>query len=512
MKKTLLLALMLLVTASSFAVEEVEINGLWYFVVTKAKEAEVIQYKNDIKYSGNIVIPEIVEYNGVTCSVTSIGSGAFSGCTNLTSVSIPSTVTSIESYAFSRCSSLISVHISDLEAWCNIAFFDYTSNPLSFAQQLFLNGEEIKDLMIPSSATNIGNFAFYDCKGLTSVTIPNSVTSVGSNAFYGCSGLTSLAIGNGVTDIGNNTFCNCSSLNSVTIPNSVTSIGDCAFANCIALTTVKIPNNVTSMEAKVFYGCTGLTSVTISNSVTRIGSNAFQNCSGLTSITIPNSVTTIGNGAFSGCSSLTTIAIGNGIKDILYMAFANCPELTDVYCYADNVPSTNGNAFDGSYIRYATLHVPTASIDAYKATEPWSYFKTFVGLNGTLPDTPQPEIPKCATPTMAIKDGKLVFDCETEGVEYNCTITAADAKKLTGKEIDLAMTYKISVYASKADYEDSDIVTQEIKLFNGMRGDVNEDGVIDVADVVGVVNIILEKGDADASRTREKLRENGFVF
>jgi hypothetical protein len=68
------------------------------------------------------------------------------------------------------------------------------------------------------------------------------------------------------------------------------------------------------------------------------------------------------------------------------------------------------------------------------------------------------------------------------------------------------------VFASKAGYDDSDTVTQEIKLFNGLRGDVNEDGVIDVADVVGVVNIILEKGDVDASRTREKLRENGFIF
>ena len=104
-----------------------------------------------------------------------------------------------------------------------------------------------------------------------------------------------------VIGIGNEAFKDCSGLTSVTIPNSVTSIGNYAFSGCSGLTSVTIPNSVTSIYNYAFSGCSGLTSVTIPNSVTSIGNYAFQDCSSLTSITIPNSVTTIRGYAFSGC-------------------------------------------------------------------------------------------------------------------------------------------------------------------------------------------------------------------
>ena len=110
--------------------------------------------------------------------------------------------------------------------------------------------------------------------------------------------------------------------------------------------------------------------------VTTISSGAFSGCTGLTSVTIPNSVTSIENAAFSGCSSLTTVFIGSGVETI-DAAFVNCQELTEVYCYAKNVPTTNSDAFKGSYVGYATLCVPSESMTAYKATAPWSGFGTF---------------------------------------------------------------------------------------------------------------------------------------
>ncbi len=109
-KQILLLALLLSVTSSAFA-EEAEINGLWYELVSKAKEAKVIKYKNDVNYKGDIVIPETVEYNGANYSVTSIGDNAFSYCSGLTSVTIPNSVTSIRDYTFWGCSDMTSITI-----------------------------------------------------------------------------------------------------------------------------------------------------------------------------------------------------------------------------------------------------------------------------------------------------------------------------------------------------------------------------------------------------------------
>jgi uncharacterized repeat protein (TIGR02543 family) len=189
--------------------------------------------------------------------VYTIGGSVFGNHISLTTVTIGNSVTSIGTNAFSNCSDLTSVYISDLAAWCNISFSNYYSNPLHYADHLYLNNNEITDLVIPNSVTSIKNYAFHGCDGLTSVTIPNSVTSIGHYAFYSCSGLTS-----------------------VTIPNSVTSIGYAAFSG------------------------TGLTSVTIPNSVTSIGERGFRECSRLTSVTIGNGVTSIGNNAFEFCSSL----------------------------------------------------------------------------------------------------------------------------------------------------------------------------------------------------------------
>ena len=143
-------------------------------------------------------------------SVTGIGYSAFEGCEGLTSVTIPNSVTIIREGAFRNCSCINKVIVKDIAAWCGIKFGDSDSNPLTFAKHLYSNEDtEITNLVIPNSATYIGNYAFSGCSGLTSVTIPNSVTSIGNSAFYGCYGLTSVTIPNSVTSIGNSAFFNC---------------------------------------------------------------------------------------------------------------------------------------------------------------------------------------------------------------------------------------------------------------------------------------------------------------
>ena len=226
-------------------------------------------------------------------------------------------------------------------------YSDEYSGSINIPSSVFFNGKTY-------SVTSIGASVFRGCRGLTSVTIPNSVTSIGEYAFRECSGLTSVTIGNSVTSIGSSAFYGCRGLTSIEIPNSVTSIGVSAFDGCSGLTRVNI--NCDSIGSW-FERNMSMKEVVIGDSVTSIGEHAFYNCSGLTSVIIGNSVESIGNSAFRGCS-----------------------KITDVYCYAEKVPSTESSAFGGSYVEYATLHVPAESIEDYKATEPWSGFGKIVAL------------------------------------------------------------------------------------------------------------------------------------
>jgi hypothetical protein len=174
------------------------------------------------------------------------------------------------------------------------------------------------------------------------------------------------------------------------------------------------------------------------------------------------------------------VTIGSSVKSIGEEAFANCSELLDVYCYAEKVPSTKSNAFDGSYPEYITLHVPDASVESYKATAPWSGFGKIVGLSGEEPEQPEvPEVEKCATPVVTYAEGKLSFSCETEGAEFVTDITDSDIKKYYDAEIELSATYNIEVFATKANYENSDTVS--VALVWVENGNVDEEtGIISV--------------------------------
>ena len=179
----------------------------------------------------------------------------------------------------------------------------------------------------------IGESAFEDCSGLTSITLPSGVTSIGESAFSGCRGLTSITLPSGVTSIGKSVFSGCRGLTSVTLPSGVTSIGESAFKDCSGLTSITLPSGVTSIGKSVFRGCCGLTSITLPSVVTSIGESAFENCSGLTNITLPFGVTSIGESAFKGCGGLTSLTIHSDVTEISYSAFWGCTGLKDFSFY-----------------------------------------------------------------------------------------------------------------------------------------------------------------------------------
>jgi len=189
-------------------------------------------------------------------SVTSIADYAFFG-SSITDITIPNSVTSIGIGAFFGCGSLANIIVDK-----NNSVYDSRNNCnaiIETATNKLIKG--CKNTIIPNSVTSIGDGAFNECSGLTSIVIPNNVTSIGVSAFSGCSGLASVAI-----------------------PNSVTSIGGGAFYRCSGLTSITISNSVTNIEEGTFYGCSGLTSVTIGNSVTSIGESAFNGCSNIVSV------------------------------------------------------------------------------------------------------------------------------------------------------------------------------------------------------------------------------------
>ena len=347
----------------------------------------------------------------------------------------------------------------------------------------------------------IEDYAFSGCSDLAQVSIGNSVTSIGNSAFADCYRLTDLSIGDSVKSIGEDAFISCIRLKSVKIPNSVTTIGEGTFSYCSDLTNLSIGNSVKSIGDYAFFHCTCLTSVTIPNNVSSIGSYAFAICDSLKDVTIGNGVTSIGEGAFNYCNNLTMLTIGDGIKSIEKNAFAYCGNLLDVYCWAEKVPNTISSAFDSSYIDFATLHVSASSIAAYQEVEPWKNFGTIKALSEETP-----EVPKCITPTISYVDGKLTFDCETEGVEYVSHIELPSSFDSNSYEVRVPTTYKVMVYATKDGYENSDIATKLINVrgTSAKKGDVNEDGQVNGTDIQEVINIIVNGDDEDEDIKLEK--------
>ena len=298
---------------------------------------------------------------------------AFYMCNSLEEINIPETLETIGSYAFSSCSRLSRVNISNLDAWCGINFADEGANPLYFAQTLVVDGESVKDLLLPEDIRVINKYTFVGCTSLESVTIPASVAVIDKSAFGYCSGLTHVNAPSlehwfdiDFKDEFANPLCS----------------GTHLFIGGEELTRLVVPETVTAIGDNAFTGCVGLTDVAIGDQVTAVGNRAFSCCGNLANVTMGDGVKSVGERAFAGCESLKTVAMGRGIESIATKAFTQSMSITDITCKAQTPPALGAkDCFPLIVYKSAAVNVPNASLEAYGAASFWNQFKHLNGVS-----------------------------------------------------------------------------------------------------------------------------------
>lgn len=315
--RSALAAILMLLLPTAASGYDFAVDGIYYNITDGL--ATVTNNGSTGCYSGDVVIPQEVTYQGLTYPVTAIGRSAFM-LSSLTHITLPNTITSIGDNAFAKCSNLA-------------------------------------DIDLPSSLKDIGSYAFTMCDRFISVTIPDSVTTIADYAFYACTGLKTLTIGPSVTSIGNNAFRALFELNTL-------------------IWNAKRCSTTGSMDTY------SVSSVEIGDDVELIP-DYFLNGSKVTSVIVPNSVFTIGDSAFYSCSSLKSVTLGSGIANIGKSIFYGCNQMVELTCLASAPPGFIDTEFGlfkelDDYAR-VTLHVLPASVEAYQSAVIWMNFTQILG-------------------------------------------------------------------------------------------------------------------------------------
>lgn len=347
-------------------------NPLYYahHLYSEGKEIEDLIIPDDVTTISAYTFPGCSNISSLTIpnSVTTIETSAFSGCSNLNLINIGNSLTSIGRGAFNGCKNLSKVNISDIASWCKINFEEYTCNPLYYAHKLFLEGEEISDMVIPNSVKTISNYAFGACTSLKSVTFPSSLASIGRYAFHECNNIAKCEI----NDIFS--WCNIELEGAESNP---LSYARHLYSDGEEVKILTIPDGVTSINKYAFCYCEGLNNIVVPNSVTTIGKNAFRGCNNLTKLIIPNSVTSIDDYAFYYCEKIEFVSIPNSVTCIGNYALYGFRKLESVVSYILEPIDIEKYTF-GFFPSSAILYVPQGTLNKYQTTSYWNIFKNIV--------------------------------------------------------------------------------------------------------------------------------------
>ncbi len=352
-------------------------------------------------FSGNISLTSII----IGDNVEKIGSGAFSGCKNISSITFSDKVTSISSGAFSGCKALKLVNLpenvktisSEMFSGCSsLETVNFGKNVTTIGEKAFEKCISLKTFTVPDSVKTLGNSAFFECTGLTSVTLPEDLEIIEISAFRSCSSLKDIVIPQSVKQIKAQAFYNCTALNNINLPNNLESVGGNAFYGC-DLSDTAIPDSIIRLAKNSFNNCevkfntsgditylpslsnpyfavysasTSLKSATINKNTKVITDNAFYNCTKLTTVSIPEGVSSIGAYSFYQCSTLKGIDIPESAVEIGEYAFYGCVALTDVE-FGSNLETIGNYAFYNCSKINGHITIP----DKVKTLGDYSFYK-----------------------------------------------------------------------------------------------------------------------------------------
>ena len=568
---------------------DLELGGIYYKL--DAGEAMVVSKdSHHNSYKGNIVIPGHITHAGQTLPVTAISDGAFMNCTGLTGVEIPSTVKTIGRQAFRNCSGLTrvtvpdqvatigeqafvhcvslkqvtlpaslnmvdfdafegcvglqEVHISDIAAWCNISFSNNNANPLYWAHRLYLDGNEVTTLVIPSSVAAVSKSAFINCTSLqrlvveegvqllerasfsycdnlASINLPSTLTAIGQSAFYGCTALTELDLSHGLQTVGASAFYGCTALPGVTIPVTLTSVGAQAFEGCEAMTAVHItdlaawcsiqfgdenanplmaaghllldgkpiehlvlPEGIDMILPNTFAGDMDLKQVEVGRNIRLIGNGAFMRCRNLETLTLGSELSEIGEQAFKGCTSLTGVTIPDKVTAVGKGAFNNCSSMRHIV-FGESIVNIGKDMCDGC--KSLESLVIGSKVETIGSLAFYSCSK----LTSVT----------CKATSVPLLAGQACFNNETY---KNATLQVPRSAEQDYRQAAFWKNFKtivgIDIHLPGDVNADGSINIADVNaliaaILNGDRStvlDVNGDGTINITDINTVINYIIK--------------------
>ena len=415
-----------------------EVNGVKYVPVSPSERiCDAIDCVYDSSIS-NINITSSVIYNGISMTVQKTQPYLCYGNNFIETIAYEIDGR-IEEYAFADCKNLKQVTLGDnVSAICNCAFQNCSS---------------LHSLIIPKKTTELGEYSFSGCKELQTISIPKSVTTIQNNVFDDCISLREMIIEdrNDELKLGY----------SFHLVNSTYDKSTPLFSSC-PLDSVYIGGNITydtSSQAcySPFYRNPTLRTVVITDKETVISDNMFYGCTNLQDFSIGDGVEKFGDWAFSGCSNLKSLSFGSQLKTIGKEAFSDCISVTKISSKAAIPPVCSTQALDDINKWNCTLYVPKGCLSYYQGADQWKdfFYISEVDNSGDNPIEHQ----KCEKPTISYQNGKLTFHSASEGAICHSIITDTDITSYDTNEVQLGVTYNISVYASKSGYENSETAT-----------------------------------------------------